>query len=285
MPPSCRLPFRLLSLRPRLKEAGGAPADECGAVPTVGVSPVEATPTTAAAGIRRSLMFAGKAGTVPCRYLLDSGAEAMCVSAAFVARHGLITQPAAEKVEIQLPDGSVHVADQELVLCVRLGAYTNAGWRFKVVPLAGEYDAVLGMPFLHLHNPQIDWRRRVMTVPCRLGRLRIHAEGGEDPCPFLLSSAALHTLLASKRSRAALHEYAWLVRLQAVDPSDAAACAAAASEAAQHLATQLQAEYADVLQEKLPQGLPPQRAVEMEINTEPGAAPPALRGTGCMLVS
>ena len=57
-------------------EAEGAPADECGAVPTVGMSPVEAAPKAAAAGIRRSLMFAGKAGTVPCRYL-DSGADTM----------------------------------------------------------------------------------------------------------------------------------------------------------------------------------------------------------------
>ena len=73
------------------------------------------------------------------------------------------------------------------------------------------------------------------------------------------------------------------MRLQAVDPCDAAACAAAASEAAQHLATQLQAEYADVLQEKLPQGMPPHRAVEMEINAKPWAAP-RCRDTGCMLV-
>ena len=73
-----------------------------------------------------------------------------------MARHGLIIQPAAEQVEIQLPEGSVHVADQELELCVHLGAYTNAGWRFKVVPLAGECDAVLGMPFLHLHDLPID---------------------------------------------------------------------------------------------------------------------------------
>jgi len=188
---------------PSSVEGGSRAACPTAAVSAAGASaePEQLQASAAQTSVRPSLVFSGKAGAVPCRYLLDSGAEAMCVSAAFVEKHGLITHAAAEPVAIQMPDGTTYEATQEVSLTVRLGAYVNAGWRFKVVPLVGgTYDAVLGMPFLHLHNPRIDWQRGLLTIMSRQGRLILTADsGGGRDMPFLLSAVQLARILRSKR--------------------------------------------------------------------------------------
>jgi hypothetical protein len=184
----------------------------------------------------------------------------MCISADFVAEHGLITQAAAQPVEVILPDGRTELATEEVVVFMRIGAYVNAGWRFSVVTLAAEaYDAVIGMPFLHLHDPVIRWRSGQMILTGRQGKLVLEADPDDDrpeQPSFLMSALQLRRLL---KSRAGRDSYAWLVRLRAVDAADTAACEAAATEAAAALAAQLQAEFADILMEKLPPGLPPKR--------------------------
>ena len=56
--------------------------------------------------VRRSLVFPAMIGAVPARALLDSGAEALFVSQAFVKLHGLATRPARQPLSVVMADGS-----------------------------------------------------------------------------------------------------------------------------------------------------------------------------------
>jgi len=51
----------------------------------------------------------------------------------------------------------------ELRATLRIGEYENTvTLDITKIP---KYDVVLGMAWLHDHNPQIDWKRRMLTFP------------------------------------------------------------------------------------------------------------------------
>ena len=92
-------------------------------------------------------------------FLVDCGATNQFVDDGFVAKHQLVASsvPSLEYVTLangtRVPAGSIVRAAG-----VRVGTYTDSV-DFVSIPLVG-YDAILGMSWLHQHNPEIDWRER-----------------------------------------------------------------------------------------------------------------------------
>lgn len=90
---------------------------------------------------------------------MDCGATNQFVDNGFVAKHQLVASsvPSPEYVTLangtRIPAGSIVRAAG-----VRIGTYADSV-DFVSIPLVG-YDAILGMSWLHQHNPRIDWREK-----------------------------------------------------------------------------------------------------------------------------
>ena len=102
----------------------------------------------------------GRARGQPATFLVDCGAQGNFVSAAYAELLGL--QPdSTPGFNIILADGSSRPCQQAInQLRTSLGAaantYTSTD-RFYVTNLPGNYDFILGMPWLARHNPIIKW--------------------------------------------------------------------------------------------------------------------------------
>ena len=219
------------------------------------------------------LRFDAKLGAVPIRTLLDSGAESMFVSEALVKRHGLTTFQFtdADAVDVILADGSKYRCNQGVRAPLRLDGHSESGWEFRVVPMHAAYDLIIGMPWLHFHNPLVDWKLGTATMNPRKGMLVLKSRS-TPRLETIMSAAVLEkTLLAGKAAEC------WLTVVRAVEAPSSAPDQASVNTWAEETARQIMADYADVLQEKLPEGLPPQRSVDHVIQVEPGAAPPCKR--------
>ena len=111
---------------------------------------------------------------LPCYALIDSGATNNFISAAFVKRHKLECFPKPEPQALYVIDGRP----------IESGAVThscNLKLRFEgtsqtittdIVQI-GNYPIILGLPWLRRHNPQIDWKRRTITLPAAAGHSAI----------------------------------------------------------------------------------------------------------------
>ena len=95
----------------------------------------------------------------PAVFLVDCGATNQFVDDGFVAKHQLVASsvPSPEYVTLangtRVPAGSIVRAAG-----VHIGTYADSV-DFVSIPLVG-YDAILGMSWLHQHNPKIDWREK-----------------------------------------------------------------------------------------------------------------------------
>ena len=90
--------------------------------------------------------------------LVDCGATGNFVSSAFVRKHQLSLSKKGKLSElVTLADGRQQAAGGCLPSAtVRIGSYSDR-LSLTATELSG-YDVILGMPWLHRHNPTIDWR-------------------------------------------------------------------------------------------------------------------------------
>lgn len=218
---------------------------------------------------RKSLVFKGKIGAVSFRALLDSGAEAMYISEAFVKKHGLTTHPASEPATVILADGSSHPCDRVVRNTFSLDGFVDGDWEFYVVPLSRAYDLIVGMPWFHYYDPEVRWRAGTVTVPTSNGFAVLRSEklySNADP-DCLMSALALERAL-----RRDTVEKSWLCILRSPDQSSLQH--ASPERVAAAYTEQLQKDFAEVLSEEQKPGLPPEGDIKHHIPTLPGASPP-----------
>ncbi len=90
---------------------------------------------------------------------MDCGATNQFVDDGFVAKHQLVSSSVASPEYVTLANGTrVPAGSIVRAANVRIGTYTDS-LDFVSIPLVG-YDAILGMSWLHQHNPEIDWRKK-----------------------------------------------------------------------------------------------------------------------------
>jgi len=222
----------------------------------------------------RSLVFPATIGAVPARALVDSGAEAMFVSQAFVRRHGLVTKPAVTPLCVVLADGSTHVADTAVSGAFRLDGFAYAGWELMVVPLAADHDIVIGMPWLHYHDPLISWKRGTMVIRTEAGAVVLQSNKTREKGHAELNLISAHRLLEGIRKET--FQEVFLVLINTAEVAATRQKGELSAYAAAKIA-EWETRFADVFHEDPPLVGTTQAEVKHRIELVPGAQPPPVR--------
>jgi hypothetical protein len=246
-----------------------------------------------------TFMFRGMFGGVPCRILMDTGAERSFVDDKFVQKHKRL-QP---HLRADACDLVVRTATNELVQTTMCCAHVLEVQKVRVpsdlIALPGMMrgvDVILGTDWLRTHEAQLDFGR----LQCRLtiaGKHKVlHTKRGVPVQASLALATALaqsagQPVLSAKQARKLMRRgapvYLFLVQCEPV--SSALGAAAVQTELPGYVAPAVQAEgtvpqselssllaeFADVFQE--PVGVPPDRGIGHVIRLVPGADPPYQR--------
>lgn len=120
--------------------------------------------------------------------MIDSGATGNFIDARVVAENGFRTVRKEKPYSLFLLDGETIGGNQGMIthetdrLSMTILRGHTEDIQFDVVAM-GAHSVILGMPWLRLHNPQIDWKReRIVMSQCRCTSNRT-APRGEDPPP------------------------------------------------------------------------------------------------------
>ena len=107
------------------------------------------------------LHFRSKVGRCDATLLIDSGASYNFISSKFVQKNKMTTYQ-IHGPTVQLADGTPYPIQETIHTSLRIGAFLTKIEAY-VLPLEGN-DVILGAPWLHAHNPTIDWRNRHITL-------------------------------------------------------------------------------------------------------------------------
>jgi len=246
----------------------------------------------------------------PAVVLVDCGATNQFVDDGFVAKHQLVSSSVASPEYVTLANGTrvpagsiVRAAD------VRIGTYADS-LDFVSIPLVG-YDAILGMSWLHQHNPEIDWREKCIRFRDeRRDRHELVAKSVASPAKSVHSAIVgsaqrpvippakepcgklLLNLISSKQLKHQVRtkqlEFSCLVYPQDVyslllpesggsPTSELHVNAVSSSITTEDLLSGLRKtaveKHRDVFPDDLPPGLPPSREVDHKIELVPGSRP------------
>lgn len=200
----------------------------------------------------------------PVRVLIDSGASSNFISREFVSECGLTLVESNVAQHIVLADGST----QECLSCtkplrLRMGEHKETLGMY--VTSLGEFDVILGMPWLAFHEPQIDWAHKQITVTYKGKKnvLPLVVEKPQKKDSVLISATQLKRLV--RKGRQVLLAVVKVVEV----PEQVAADGTTLPKSIQVVLE----EFADVFPEELPHGLPPKREVVHEIELLPGSEP------------
>ncbi len=137
--------------------------------------------------IQISLRSTTSLTTVSTSALLDSGATGMFISKEFVHKHQLPTTPLLSSVPVRNVDGTQNrdgPITEEVDVILSFGDHSE---RCKLaVANLGQQTAIIGFPWLLLHNPEVDWIRQKITMTrcppeCRRARaVELEPVGPED---------------------------------------------------------------------------------------------------------
>ena len=236
------------------------------------------------------MMFAGRAAGTKANILFDTGASVNFVSASFARQTGITVNPAASGVRLandEVVEDILGVAN----VYVQLGAF-HKPVRCFVMNLMYEVDVILGEEFMDKYNCILHYGKK--TVYIQKGKRHITVKSPPLPRTAALSedNEAEPSLLsyAQVKRMAKRGAQVFLASLKMIDPDVAVASAAVpipgdpvppvqpdppvepiSSE--KKWVSDLIAEFADVFQDPLPVGLPPERSEGHSIPTEPGHPP------------
>lgn len=242
-------------------------------------------------------------------FLLDCGSSGNFVSTHFLSLHKLLPTPSPHSRTVRLADGSAHSSSLVLPSAPLTISSLTETLTLAVLPLSG-YDAILGMPWLVQHNPNIDWK----TKAVRLGQLQgMHMEAQREHILHALTHVHDHNkqqeqvepqvltqlqsvivllegksriqkeLLSGKQmAKIAKYEevYCAFVREDGDSMSLCNTETGTAANSTPHSpplppeVSSLLKEYSDVFPDDLPASLPPHRDVEHKIDLEAGSVPP-----------
>ena len=212
--------------------------------------------------------FDGKVGRCHANVLLDSGATACFVNESFVRRNCLKTKTYEQK-RIKLADGQLYDCNQILEhACISIGPYREKITPVYVVPLHEQLNVILGMSWLKLRNPNIDWVNRSLTLQHENHTIELRAKETQREDQNLLNAVELIGQMEAG-------EDTFMVLLSMVEKRDEDK--GTQDQCNPEYANQLEAllqEYKDVFPDELPNALPISRNVDHKIELIPGAVPP-----------
>ena len=110
------------------------------------------------------------------RALLDTGASANFIDVALVSKLGLSTRTLAVPMTLELADGGTSRSGditQEVEYILEIGSKHRAKTSLLVTSIPG-WDLILGLPWLKLHNPNINWKE---------GRIDFHSSETSQSIP------------------------------------------------------------------------------------------------------
>ena len=234
----------------------------------------------ASTGKTKPLRFECLVAGAYTRALVDSGASASFVSAAFCRRNNITVRREATKGT--LADGSIFEVPGKLHrVHFKLGAL-RIKHDFYVAELT-DVECVLGMDFMTQYEPKIEWRKRCMTVPAgnqpgRASAAAVCLNAWTDSAPALPGDT--QDVVELRTIQDVEHT------LQEYDAEDLCLCyitpegAVSAAPADENKNVQdILREFSDVLRSELPPGPPPERLdaegnpIEHTIETDPNAPP------------
>lgn len=209
-------------------------------------------------------------GEFPALVLLDCGATHSFVSSAW-ARLNNIELRATEPLFVTMADGVTRntCTTQTSLLTVSVGGCVF-DHSFSVLDVDG-YDVILGMPWFREHNPQIDFQTHRVSLAGKAffaNDLRLPRKSQRPALSFISGKRA------SKELRSGSQCFlAWVEVLEGIN-SAADQTAHFTKEQQQQLTNVLE-EFHDCFPDQLPEGLPPERAINHEIEVESSSTPPS----------
>jgi hypothetical protein len=230
--------------------------------------------------------FVGKVGSATATILIDTGANASFVSEQFARRHSLQTVPSSRHT-VELANGETQQTASAVLPSASLGIRTSTGTYqttlsdLLVLPL-GHYDVILGDDWIKAARAMLDGAAGLVLLPPANGHAvcdsnpSITLTAGETRPPALsqlISLSALRRVYESKQI-----DEIYLVRVTCADeaaerPPAEEGKGAAPDPELSALEAALRAEFADIIVDGLPPGIPPARDVDHEIPLEPDAKP------------
>jgi len=194
-----------------------------------------------------------------CKILVNSGCEEICMSKAYADKLKLLRDRTDLKAELW--DGSLVPMDRcSDNLTVRIGEAKLVVRPYVVDMIA--YDLILGKVWLSEVNPRINWEinRMLLSIDGKPVTLDAEAPEKEELPEYILSSTQFKRL-AVKSKRKIYH----VIIKPDTDKND--------QVVKDQELTELLNKYEAVFPKDLPDGLPPERSVEMSIRLEADACP------------
>ena len=211
------------------------------------------------------VLFNATTAGYPCKVLLDSGATANIVSQSLAQRLHLVVSPSTAHLTFGAGN-SQSVVGQCTLPAVHVQQACLSGTCLVVKTLAPDFDIIFGYNWLHAHSATLSFQTPVHARVCINHHWHgLNAMTVASPQPVNLLGAANPEQLGCE---------------------DAVVFAAVILPAGQESAPlpplpdniqQLLTEFADVMPDQLPAGLPPSRGVHHSIPLVPGAQVPQRR--------
>ena len=203
-----------------------------------------------------------------CRALIDSGASSQFISKAFSAKLNGTRILKETPDSVRLANGHSLNSDHVRRLNFSLSTYSDSD-TFHEVELEG-FDLILGRPWLSRINPEINWKT---------GTLRLKHNGNtttlsrmDDEATRRIASTLIVSVAQLRQLRRAQTPM-FLVTMEQIKST--LENRRAGDKAFQLNLEKLTKEFSDVLPTgEVKPPFPPDRAIEHEIPTEPGKAPP-----------
>jgi hypothetical protein len=117
--------------------------------------------------LRFSVVVNGTNRSVRTLAMLDFGATAVFINKRFVSQYNILCRPLTRPIALHNIDGSINKAGSLTHfarLNMNIGSKYTEKLDFLIMDLGPE-DIILGLPWLHRINPEVDWDTGTMELP------------------------------------------------------------------------------------------------------------------------
>ena len=109
------------------------------------------------------------------KMLIDSGANCLVINQRFVSTNNLPTFSFQDNFSVTLADGSItnEPITKACALTFSINKHEDIAHEFLITDI-GHTDIILGIDWLHLHNPSINWEKGIVTFNSPYCKLHCH---------------------------------------------------------------------------------------------------------------
>jgi RNase H-like domain found in reverse transcriptase/Reverse transcriptase (RNA-dependent DNA polymerase)/Integrase zinc binding domain/Chromo (CHRromatin Organisation MOdifier) domain/gag-polyprotein putative aspartyl protease len=245
---------------------------------------------------RKLIKIKGSINDREAVFLVDSGSSGNFINERFIKQNKISTIRDEEQIgkQIILADGSKCRTQGKLVdqAQLKLGTFVD-NVNFLSMPL-GNYDAILGMPWLEKHNPKINWQtKQIEFDDRRINTVSFIGDNHSSKTNNLYPLSSTYTTPISLISHRQLKkdkkniEEVFVAFIQCTDSEESENeytirvlnIHQNESDSDKKMRDKdidkILKDFQDVFPEDLPKGLPPKRAIDHKIELIPGSNPPS----------